>query len=333
MEYMRPVVVTGVSGFVGRHVAKTLLERGVAVRGLLRSRKRIATPIPDGVAVFEGEITDPKIADKLTSGAEAVIHCAGAIRARSRREFFVTNVQGTECIVAAAAQSGVARFVHVSSIAAREPGISDYAASKREGENAVVRAGRQMSWIVIRPPAVYGPGDRATLPLLRALSQATALLPGTRTARFSLIHVADLARALATVATTATPAGQFYEVDDAQPGGYGWSDIEAAVSRNDQPTRIVLIPKFLLIAPVLLASFSTRLLFQTPEVSVGKLNELYHPDWVVRGGRLEAVSDWRPERGLGVGLAETMTWYRELRSERYAAEGGNIFRRVRHTRP
>ncbi|MDP9137502.1 MAG: NAD-dependent epimerase/dehydratase family protein [Pseudomonadota bacterium] len=309
---MRPVVVTGVSGFIGRHVAKALLERGVAVRGLVRRRSGIDGALPAGVEVVEGDLANPAVADDLTRGAAAVIHCAGAIRARSRQEFFATNGNGTQRIVEAAEQSGVERFVQVSSLAAREPDLSDYAASKREGENAVARAARRISWITVRPPAVYGPGDRATLPLVRALSRRTAWLPGTPAQRLSLIHVTDLALALAMLASSREPNAACFEIDDGRPGGYGWPDFEAAASRvNGRPTRIGLIPKSLLIGPALAASVSSLFVRRAPLLSLGKLNELYHPDWVARGPRLEAVSAWRPTRGLETGLRETMAWYRE----------------------
>jgi nucleoside-diphosphate-sugar epimerase len=330
---MRPVVVTGVSGFVGRHVAKALLERGIPVRGLTRSRNGIEGRFPEGIEMFEGDIASPHYAGEVTRGAGAVVHCAGAIRAKSRHEFFTANGQGTERIVEAAERSGVERFVQVSSIAAREPHISDYAASKREGESAVARTVRKMSWIIVRPPAVYGPGDRATLPLIRALSRRTAWLPGTPDASFSLIHVTDLAHALAILATSGAPGAACYEVDDGRPGGYAWSDIEAAASLvNGRPTRIALIPKAMLIVPALVASFTAPFVRRAPLVSVGKLNELYHPDWVARGPRLEEVSAWRPQRGLDIGLGETMAWYRKQgRLARRGPERSDAFPRARRT--
>ncbi len=309
---MRPVVVTGVSGFVGRHVAAALLERGRAVRGLTRRRKAIEGRFPEGVELIEGDIASRDAAAAVTRGAEAVIHCAGLIKAGSRHEFFATNGQGTERIVEAAETAGVERFVQVSSIAAREPQLSDYAASKREGENALERKPKGLSWIIVRPPAVYGPGDRSTLPLIRALSRHTAWLPGTAGARFSLIHVADLADALAILSTSRAPSAERYEIDDGRHGGYGWRDVAAAAALvNRYPTRVALIPRSMLALPVLASVLAARFVGGAPLVSPGKLNELYHRDWVARGPRLEQVSAWRPQRGLEVGLGETMAWYRE----------------------
>ncbi len=308
---MRPVVVTGISGFVGRHVAAALLERGRAVRGLTRSRKTIEGSFPQGVELIEGDIASRDATAAVTRDAEAVIHCAGLIKAGSRHEFFATNGLGTERLIEAAGEAGVQRFVHVSSLAARNPEVSHYAASKREGESVLERQGQHLSWIIVRPPAVYGPGDRSTLPLIRALSRRTAWLPGTAAARFSLIHVADLADALAILATTLTPAAARYEIDDGRYGGYGWPDVAAAATLvNGYPTRVALIPRSALVLPALVSWLAARLAGGAPLVSPGKLAELYHPDWVARGSRLEKDSAWRPQRSLDAGLRETMAWYR-----------------------
>ena len=100
------------------------------------------------------------------------------------------------------------------------------------GEQASSRApggrGGPTSSLIVRPPAVYGPGDRATLPIFQQLGRGLLLAPATRAARFSLIHVADLARLLATLALRPSAAArQPLEPDDGRAGGYGWSDLAA----------------------------------------------------------------------------------------------------------
>jgi nucleoside-diphosphate-sugar epimerase len=308
---MRPVVVTGISGFVGRHVAKALIDLGLPVRGLVRNRSRIGLPLAETVELYEGDLANSNVLSDLTRGAAAVVHCGGAIRAKSRAEFLATNATGTERIVEAAERSGVERFVHVSSLAAREPHLSHYAQSKRASEDAVVATVQHMTWIVVRPSVVYGPGDRATLPLVAALTRRSAWLPGTTDARFSLVHVADLARALAMLTIGAVPHAATFEVDDGTRAGYGWRDLEtAATAINGRATRVVLIPKALLTLPVLAARVVMPFMAQAPLLSAGKLNELYHPDWVARGLRLESACDWRPQRTLEAGLSETIDWYR-----------------------
>jgi nucleoside-diphosphate-sugar epimerase len=309
---MRPVVITGISGFVGRHVAQALIGLGIPVRGLVRDRGRLAGTLSRSVELFEGDLASSRVLGAMTQGAAAVVHCAGAIRAKSRDEFFAINAKGTERLVEAAEASGVERFVHVSSIAAREAHLSHYAASKKESETAVEKTARRVSWIIVRPPVVYGPGDRSTLSLIAALTRRSAWLPGTADARFSLLHVGDLAHALAMLSIIAQPSAANYEIDDGRPGGYGWPDVEAAAAAvNGWPIRVVLIPKALLVLPVLAAGIATPFTARAPLLSPGKLNELYHADWVVRGPRLDAVCGWRPQQTFETGLEDTVAWYRE----------------------
>ena len=135
------------------------------------------------------------------------------------------NATGTEAVARAASASGITRFVHISSLAAREPQLSHYGASKRAGEDIVQRHVAAGKLLIIRPPAVYGPGDKATLPLLKALTGTTAIIPGGRASRFSLIHVHDLARGIA-MAVESDVAG-VVEVSDGTPGGYGHGHLYA----------------------------------------------------------------------------------------------------------
>ncbi len=117
-----------------------------------------------------------------------------------------------------------------------------YGASKRAGEVAVEEFKTRMSVVILRPPAVYGPGDRGTLPLLRSLTQSFAVIPGTSTSRFSLIYVDDLARIIVEAAE-ATRTGTV-ELDDGQRQGYGWKDLAQIASATEQKSiKPIFLPK------------------------------------------------------------------------------------------
>ena len=152
----------------------------------------------------------------------------------------------TERLALAARKAGVGRFVHISSIAAREPGLSDYGASKRQSEVMVRQRAGDMSWVILRPPAVYGPGDRGTLPLIKQISQKTANIPGNPGSRFSLIHVEDLARAILVAATMGTRAGEIYELHDGHQDGYSWVELAAIAGRVEgQAAECRFVPRAL----------------------------------------------------------------------------------------
>src|SRR3954451_11559795 len=152
----------------------------------------------------------------LVADVNAVIQVAGVLTASNAAAFELGNVGGTLSMLAAATAGGVRRFVHVSSLAAREPGLSLYGASKARSEELVHSSG--LDWAIVRPPAVYGPGDRETLELFRMAKLGLMLMPPR--GHLSLIHAADLARLLLALAPPTAPSGILVEADDGKPGGW-----------------------------------------------------------------------------------------------------------------
>ncbi len=148
------IAITGATGFVGGHLIRAARERGYELRALTRGWR----PPQDGIDWVEGALDRPEALHKLARGADAVVHIAGLINAPDRAGFAAVNVAGTAAMIDAARRAGVRRFVHISSLAAREPSLSDYGWSKAKAERLVAASG--LDWTILRPPAVYGPGDR-----------------------------------------------------------------------------------------------------------------------------------------------------------------------------
>jgi len=298
------VAVTGATGFVGRHAVAELLRRGHRVRALVRDADRAR--LPGEVELVEGAIENADAVARLATGATALIHAAGIVSATRDADYFRVNADPLPAIALAAIAAGVSRMIHVSSLAAREPDISAYAASKRKGEELLSPHGENISLLILRPPAIYGPGDRATLPLLRELTRSVALIPGRRAARFSLLHAGDLARLMADQAMGA--AEGIHDVDDGKEGGYGWNDVIATAGMAEgRPRQAFFLPGTLVAMAGWAALFWSRLSGTPGMVNPGKARELYHPDWLCRAPRLV------PDRAMGFdrGFAETLVWYRQ----------------------
>lgn len=297
------VAVTGGTGFVGRATLVELQRRGHRVKALVRDAAQAKLP-PD-IDTVSGSITSAQALRTLMTGADAVIHIAGAISALDAAGFLAVNAAPVPGIAEAAISAGVSRFVHVSSLAAREPAISPYAASKRAGEEAIVRYGDRLSLVILRPPAIYGPGDRATLPLFKQLTGPLAIIPARRTARFSLIHVEDVARVLAE-ACESRRTGTF-ELGDDRPQGYNWPElIDIAASVEGRRIGLLFLPKALAAIGGHLSGAVARLRRTPSMVTPGKIAELYHSNWV------SAPPGWPlgHPTGFAEGLAETLAWYR-----------------------
>jgi nucleoside-diphosphate-sugar epimerase len=308
---VRPTVaVTGATGFIGAHVVRRLGADGWQVRILTR---RPADTAQSGATVeaVRGELGDRASLQRLLEGAAAVVHVAGLIKARSREEFFRANAASVGRLAEiAAALPTPPRFVLMSSLAARAAELSDYAASKRAGEQALLAAGAALPWTILRPPAVYGPGDRATLFFFQCVRRGIGPLLGAEGARLSLIHVQDLANAVGALLADARGAGLIAEVDDGQ-GGYSWREmIEAAADAVGRRVRMVRVPMAIPYGLGWVSQACARIGY-TPLLTPGKVREFYHNDWVCDPGPIMARTAWRPAVRLRQGFATTVAWYRE----------------------
>jgi nucleoside-diphosphate-sugar epimerase len=308
----RRVAVTGATGFIGGHVVQRLAQAGWQVRALTR-RVPVDPLFRDmTLEAVIGSLADQESLAALVDGVEAVVHLAGLVKARSRTEFFEANAVGAKRLVAAALQAPQRpRLVLLSSLAAREPQISDYAASKRAGEQALENVGRELPWTILRPSAVYGPGDRETLAFFRTVRSGWAPLPAVADARLSLLHADDLAAAIVELLDAGGSVGATYEIDDGRPGGYRWGEMVAAAGRalGVQP-RIVSIPPLALRLAAGINQLAGQLTGKSRILTPGKAREMLHADWTCHDRRMAAATSWRPAIGIDKGFAETTTWYR-----------------------
>lgn len=307
----RLAALTGAGGFVGQHVLAALVAEGWHVRALVR-RSQPAETGP-GVQFIQGSLQSPTALHELVQDATAVIHCAGLTKARAAGEFEAANVAGTAALVdAALRQPEQPRFLLVSSLAAREPTLSAYAASKRRAELVLENRKDALDWLAVRPPAVYGPHDTATLPMFRQMQRGFVLGPRSRGRRLSLIHARDLARALVAAAGAARPLAGLAEVRDAQADGYTWPDLAVAASESlGHSVRYVGLPGSFLRLAALGSMALAAVSGTTSMLTTDKVREVMHRDWVCRATLLNSLVEWQPEVGLAEGFAETLAWYRQ----------------------
>ena len=307
----QPVVaLTGATGFVGTALRQQLVASGYRVRALYRPRPGRVVKDTPGVEWIPGDLADHVALATLVKGADAFVHCAGSVRGARRADFDRVNEQGVlDTVRAAHGEPGCRRYLLISSLAAREPQLSDYAGSKWRGERALEANAGRLAWTALRPPAVYGPGDREMLPLFQGMARGLAPIPGDGKGRFSLIHVADLATAVVAWLATGGDSGNTYELDDGHENGYDWDTVLATASRvlrGNAPIRRLTIPASLLrlVGGVNLAA--ARVFGYAPMLTLGKVREVTHADWVADGTAFEHVTGWRPVFGFERGLADTL---------------------------
>jgi nucleoside-diphosphate-sugar epimerase len=301
----RLVAITGATGFVGPHLVAALARRGWRIRLLVRRWSPLPSLAGVEADMVLGDLLDEAALKRLVAGADTIVHAAGLIKARDPADFRTVNREGTALLSALAPE---ARVVLLSSLAAREPHLSPYAASKRAAEEVV--AGRSGPWLVVRAPAVYGPGDRETLAYVRAAACGLAPRPRLPAARLSLIHVADLAEAVA-LAAERPPAPSIYEIDDGRQGGYSYADMaEAAGLALGRRVRSLPIPRLVMTAIARLNAVGHSLGGSVQILTPGKVNEIFHSDWTIHDQRLAAAIGFQARYDLPKGFGDTVLWYR-----------------------
>lgn len=254
-----------------------------------------------------GSLENSRALDQLVRGSDAVIHIAGVVNAPDRAGFEAGNATGTAALTEAMLLSETRRLVHVSSLAAREPGLSDYGWSKAEAERYVTTSG--LDWTMVRPPAIYGPGDAELLEMFQMAARGFVLLPPR--GRLSAIHVDDLAALLVRLTDAdARPAGNaIYEVDDGRPAGWSHRDFARAIGHAvGRPTvlSIAMPAAFVRLG----ARIDRRLRGDKARLTPDRAAYFCHADWVANPALKPPATLWSPAIATEQGLAATAAAYR-----------------------
>lgn len=309
------IALTGGSGFVGAALIDHFAANGAHVRALVHRRAIVKA----GVESVPGGLSDAAALERLCEGADLVVHAAGLTQGDGRA-LFVVNEAGTRRLAEAAERSGAARFLLISSLAASRPEVSAYAASKAAAEKALAGVVAPERFAILRPPAVYGPGDEATAPFFRLARAGLApILDGgvSGALRFSLIFVDDLAAATLSLARFPEWRGERLALRDACEAGYEWSDIWGAYERVfDRRLRRFRISRKAALVLAALDMARARLTGGPSALTFGKVRELFTDGWVVRDDMLGGRTGWRPTVGLDEGLRRTAAWLAGGRDKR-----------------
>jgi nucleoside-diphosphate-sugar epimerase len=302
------VAITGATGFIGSNLCLRLRASGFRVRALVRSPGQAQSLVHAGVDIVPGDLAAPLALGQLLAGSAAVIHCAGSVRGRTLADFEPANVLGSKYLIQAIQDAKVRpRLLALSSLAAREPQLSPYAASKFAGEQVVTASGDAIAWTILRPPAVYGPGDRELLPLFRLMARGIAPLPGRTTDRVSVLYIDDLATAVLRWLATDSPPRRVFTLSDPTDAGYSWSDIVGIASAVcGRRVRSLRAPSVVLNGIAGVNWAAAALLRYAPMLTPGKVRELRHADWTCDWRELGTAIDWQPRVDLAAGMRETL---------------------------
>jgi nucleoside-diphosphate-sugar epimerase len=314
----RTVAVTGATGFIGRHVTADLVARGIDVRTVVRPGS--THQVPGGAAIIRAPLDARALAEAF-AGVDAVVHLAGLVSALDPRDYSAVNVRGTQEVATAAAAAG-ARLVHISSLAAAGPAPATaprteddapsprtpYGRSKLEGERLVM-ATPGLRWIILRPAVVYGPGDRAMLPVFKCAERGLLPLVGRPDAAYTFVHVSDVVRAIA-AAITAPIDSEIVFVGHPRPVT-GREILETVRQLVGRPALIVRIPQAMTRLAAAGCDLVARGIHRSLPLNRWRYVELSAEGFVCCVKRLQEQLGVVAAIGLGEGLAQTAAWYRQ----------------------
>jgi nucleoside-diphosphate-sugar epimerase len=257
------ILITGGTGFVGQHLARLLMGQGHEVAIMGRSFAAASGLVAAGARPIQADLRDAPAVAAACRGAEAVCH-AGALSAPwgPRAEFYATNVGGTAAVIDGCRKGGVARLLYLSSPSVVFDGrdqrdlteaapypkrfASVYSRTKKLGEDLVRAAG--LPAVILRPKAVFGPGDTSLLPRIVAAARA-GRLPQIGDGRnlVDLTYVENVAHACALALASDAALGRTYHITNGEHVPL-WELIRAVLRRLGVPHRLRRVPLALALA-------------------------------------------------------------------------------------
>jgi dihydroflavonol-4-reductase len=318
------LLITGATGFVGSHVVEAVAGRAKHLRALIRASSRRDKLEQFGIEPVLGALEDAESVRRAVEGADVVVHMAAATRAANEAEFRRVNRQGTEVVVEAIrkARRPPRRLVYLSSLAAVgpmrggrpvQPGdepapLTAYGRTKLEGEQIAATLPPDTELVILRAPAVYGPGDRDLYEFFRLARLGFLPVPTGPARPLQLIHVGDLARAVVLSATGAGGSGVYHI---AEPRSYLWAEVATLVARAvGRRAQLVSVPASLISLAGGISEWGGRLLGKPSIFTRDKARELLAPGWLCETETARTKLGFETEIALEPGLKQTADWYR-----------------------
>lgn len=307
--------VTGGTGFIGSHLVDALVERGAAVTCAVRPTSHLDRLRNRNVRTEIVDLLDGAGVRRALAGSTHVFHLAGVIAARTEAAYVRVNRDMTRVVAQAAADQGVKRFVHISTIGVCGPSrngplderapcrpVSIYGRTKLAGEREVLALRPRLRAVVVRPPLVYGPRDRGMLDLFRIAHAGFIPSIGGRK-WYSLVHVQDLVEGI--LKAVEGPPGEVYFISNDDPIS---SDelgrlLLRAVGRKGIR---IYIPEGILLPLGRLSAWVGLRTMLTPD----KALEMLQPAWTCTPEKARRVLGFRARIPPAQGLRETVEWYR-----------------------
>lgn len=312
-------LVTGAAGFIGSHLAETLIREGHDVTCLARGTSDLQWIENLHARLHLADLSDIESCLDVLDGQDVIFHVAGLTKGATERDFFEANAGNTEKLLRAVYERNpsVRRFLYISSLSAAGPGRSGmpvredmvpqpaswYGRSKLAAERIVRQYTGRLPVTILRPTAVYGPRDRDFLVLFRMIRRG--LYPYWGQCRYSMIYIDDLVRGMIAAAGDSRAEGEtfFLAGEQAHSNQEIIREISEALGVHPLP---LPLPR----AALHILAFLGRKFGGNGLVISDRINDFRHPFWTCDSGKARHMLGFQVEVPLRQGISWTADWYR-----------------------
>jgi len=314
------ILLTGGTGFVGRHLARALDGRA-DLSCMVRATSRTAV-LPSGTRLFQADIAKGQGVDAAMQGQDCLIHMAATLFASTWQQYLRDAVLLARQLSTSARRAGVKRVVLVSSLAAtgpcaQSPGVLDdavpapvsaYGWSKYMAELTFGREFSPSELVVLRPPIIYGPGDKGLLPYFKAAKYGLIAVPG-KTFPVSAVHVQDAVQGI--VCCLKPRARGVYHINDGAEHSMASLGLAMAAALG-RKALVLRVPRPLLAASAALGHLASGRVHPPASWNMDKYREACAEGWLCSAVRITAELGYTPSISLQDGLADAVRGYRQL---------------------
>ena len=319
---MKKIAITGANGFIGSFLVKELLKKNFGVTCLVRQNSNI-TLLPSNCDIVRVDYQNKDQLKKLLKKHEVLIHTAALTKAKNWEEFKKNNIDLTDSLLEIYNSiDSLKQFIFLSSQAANGPSlknlpkketdecnpISKYGKSKLLAEE-LIKSNAEKSWTIIRPAAVYGPGDKDFLIYFKLIKKHISLFAGNKNKQISLIYVQDLVNLIISTLGNKNAYNEIFFASGLHINLEEFSqNLEKALKTSSLK---ITIPGFLLDIVTIFSIFISLFSKRTPLLNRDKINEMKQDSWLVSNEKAKRILNFEPSANLLENITTTYDWYKE----------------------
>lgn len=320
------VLLTGGTGFIGSHLAEALIKKGYTLRCLVRNTSNLASLEGLPVEFIHGDLADMDSLDKAVQGVDYVYHVAGITKAISEKKYYTANYTGTKNLVNACIKKNpqLIKFIYLSSLSAAGPSfngefisesmpcnpVSAYGKSKLIAEMFLQKSMDQLPFVIIRPPAVYGPRETDLFTYFKFINNGYKPIIGAKEKFLSFVYVDDLVRGCILAGEKKTSTSKTYFI--ANEKIYSWSEFTHEIEENLQPgVKQFRIPSFVMYPVALFSELKSLFTGKPPLLNREKIKEFMQDYWICSVSKARIELGYKSSVSLSEGIRITTEWYKQ----------------------